>query len=425
MTDFQTRRTQVGWLRRPLLALLLLTVPTSLALWWWLHSPLMPIRVGVLHALTGAMATSEQPLVDAVRLAVEELNAKGGLLGRPLELVVADTASDWSRAALEAQRLITNEKVSVLFGCWTSACRKAVNPVLQQHQQLMFYSVQYEGLEHSPNIVYTGAAPNQQIIPGARWAMAHLGRRLYLVGSDYVFPRAANRLIRDVAAASGGEVLAERYASLGETDFAQLVQDLARLNPDVILNTLNGNSNRAFLAALKASGNTVQMVSFSLSESELHAMGPQVFHPNHYAVWSYFQSLETPANQRFVQDFKTRFGADRVTSDPIQASYSSVFLWANAVLESDSVQPARVNQAMGRQSVAGPSGIVVVDAATRHVWRAVGIGLAREDGQFSVVQSPEELLRPAPWPAYRSPAEWQGVLNEIASQPLSELPGQL
>jgi len=418
LTDFQTRRTQVGWLRRAVLALLLLTVLISLALRLWLRAPAPPIRVGVLHALTGVMAISEQPLVDAVRLAVEELNAKGGLLGRPLELVVADTASDPVRAATEAERLIKQDHVSVLFGCWTSACRKAVMPVVQQHQHLMFYSVQYEGLEQSPNIIYTGAAPNQQIIPGAHWAMMHLGRRAYLVGSDYVFPRAANRLIRDVAGASGGVIVAERYVRLGETDFSQLVQDVARLNPDVILNTLNGDSNRGLLAALKASGNSMPMLSFSLSESELHAMGPGVFHPRHYAVWSYFQNLVTPANQRFVQAFKARFGADRVTSDPIQASYSSVLLWANAVLESASAQPARVNQAIGLQSVSGPAGIVAVDPATRHVWRAVGIGLAREDGQFTTVQSPQDLLRPAPWPAYRSHSEWQIILDEIESKPL-------
>jgi urea transport system substrate-binding protein len=188
-----------------------------------------PIRIGVLHSLSGSMATSERPLVDAVRLAVEEINAKGGLLGRPVEIVLADGASDWPRFAAEAERLISQERVSALFACWTSACRKAVKPVVEKHQHLMFYPVQYEGLESSPNILYTGAAPNQQIIPGTRWALEHLGQRVYLLGSDYIFPRAANRIIRDLVEAGGGSVLGERYLPLGESDMRPALDDIRRL----------------------------------------------------------------------------------------------------------------------------------------------------------------------------------------------------
>lgn len=415
LTHFHPGQTRPAWLRQAQLAGVLLTVLILLAgalLWLPPKAPL-PIRVGVVHALTGSMATSEQPLVDAVRLAVEELNAQGGLLGRPIELLVADSASNWGQAAAEAQRLISTEKVSVLFACWTSACRKAVKPVVEQHGHLMFYAVQYEGLEQSPNIIYTGAAPNQQVIPGAHWAMTNLGRRIYLVGSDYVFPRAANMLIKDVAASAAGVVLAEHYFPLGHSNFDALVQDMERLHPDVILNTLNGDSNLHFLKALKARTNTMPMVSFSLSESELHAMGPAVFHPYHYAVWSYFQNLATPANLRFVAAYRARYGADRVTSDPVEASYNNVMLWANAVRESSTADPLRVNQAMGRQSLAGPSGIVAVDAATRHVWRTVNIGVARPDGQFDPVQSATELVRPTPWPGYRSRSEWQALLAAL------------
>lgn len=389
-------------------------------------APALPIRVGVLHALTGAMASSERSLVDALQLAVEELNHQGGLLGRPVQLVVADTRSEPTHAAAEAERLITTEQVSVLFACWTSACRKAVKPVAERHQHLMFYALQYEGLEQSPNIIYTGAAPNQQIIPGTHWAMTNLGRRIYLVGSDYIFPRAANMLIKDVAAAAGGVVLAEHYFSLGHRAFDAVVQDIERQQPDVILNTLNGDSNLYWLKALKARGNTMPMLSFSLAESELQAMGADVFHPYHYAVWGYFQNLSTPENQRFVRVFKARFGADRVTSDPVQASYNNVALWANAVRESGTDNPVRVNQAMGRQSLAGPSGIVAVDAQTRHLWRAVNIGVARPDGQFEPVQSSTELVRPTPWPGYRGRAEWQALLDGLAAAPaaVSSAPGR-
>ena len=424
LTHLHPGHARFGWRQRAQLAAVLLAVLILLAgalLWLQPKAPL-PIRVGVLHALTGPMATSEQPLVDAVRLAVEELNAQGGLLGRPIELLVADSASNWDQAAAEAQRLISTENVSVLFACWTSACRKAVKPVVEQHDHLMFYAVQYEGLEQSPNIIYTGAAPNQQVIAGAHWAMTNLGQRVYLVGSDYVFPRAANLLIRDVAAAAGGAVLAEHYFALGERDFGEVVQDIERQQPDVILNTLNGDSNRYFLAALKARANTMPLLSFSLAESELHSMGPGVFHPYHYAVWGYFQNLATPANQRFVQAYRARFGADRVTSDPIEASYNSVYLWANAVREGASDAPARVNQAMGRQSLAGPSGIVAVDAATRHTWRTVNVGVARADGQFEPVQSSSELVRPTPWPGYRTRAEWQALLAALDALPVPAAP---
>ncbi len=420
MTDLQNRQSQVSWGRRGLLVLALLVLLAALV--WLRPAAPQPIRVGVLHALTGSMASSEQPLVDAVRLAVEELNAQGGLLGRPIELVVADSASDWSRAAAEAQRLITQEKVSVLFACWTSACRKAVKPVVEQHQHLMFFALQYEGLEQSPNIIYTGAAPNQQIIPGAHWAMTNLGRRIYLVGSDYIFPRAANMLIKDVAASAGGVVLAEHYFALGHSAFDELVQDIERQHPDVILNTLNGESNLYLLKALKSRVNTMPMLSFSLAESELHAMGPEVFHPYHYAVWSYFQNLTTPENQRFVQAYRARYGAGRVTSDPIETSYNSVMLWANAVRDSGTDNPARVNQTMGRQSLAGPSGIVAVDADTRHTWRAVNIGVARADGQFDPVQSSTDLVRPTPWPGYRAQVEWQLLLDALVAAPASTTP---
>jgi urea transport system substrate-binding protein len=385
----------------------------------WRPSAPAPIRVGVLHSLSGTMAASEAPLVDALRLAAEEINAGGGLLGRPLELVVADGRSDPAVFAAEAERLIVKEKVSVLFACWTSACRKAVKPVVEQHQHLMFYPVQYEGLEMSPNIIYTGAAPNQQIIPGARWAMDSFGKRVYLVGSDYVFPRAANRLIRDLVLAVGGQVEAERYRPLGATDWDAVAEEIRRLQPDVILNTINGDSNLHFFRALKGSGpaglENIPVVSFSLAEAELQAMGAEAHHRRHFAVWSYFQTLDGEANQRFVAAFQTRFGAGRVTSDPIETSYNDVRLWANAVREVGNTDPRQVNRAMGRQSVVGPSGVVAVDAATRHLWRRVRIGQARADGQFVQVEASALALRPTPFPAYRSREEWQAIIDSLSA----------
>lgn len=198
-----------------------------------------PIKIGVLHSLTGTMAQSEMPLVDAVQLAVNEINAQGGVLGQTLEMIVADGQSDPAIFAKEAERLITQENVSVIFGCWTSASRKAVKSVVEKYNHLLLYPVQYEGLEQSPNIIYTGSAPNQQIIPAIRWALKNLGKRVYLIGSDYIFPRTANRIMRDFIRVDNAQLLAERYFSLGSQDVAEIISEIEKIKPDVILNTIN------------------------------------------------------------------------------------------------------------------------------------------------------------------------------------------
>lgn len=369
------------------------------------------IRIGVLHSLTGTMAVSEKPLVDAVRLAAEEINARGGLLGKSLEVVVADGKSDPNVFAQEAERLIEQEHVSVLFGCWTSACRKAVKPVVEKHRHLLFYPVQYEGMEQSANILYTGSAPNQQVVPGTRWAMQKFGPRVYLVGSDYVFPRTANIIIGDLINASGGKVLGERYLPLGSADVAAIIEDIARTKPDVVLNTLNGDSNAAFFAALiKAGLSDLPLVSFSVEESGMLAWNGGGL-TRHYGVWSYFQSLPGEDNHRFVTAYRTRFGADRVISDPVEAAYAGVNLWAQAVQDVDSSKPERVDPALLRQSIKSPSGIAAVDACTRHLWKMTRVGKVRPDGQFEQVFVSGAALRPTPWPGYRSIDSWQILLE--------------
>lgn len=383
-----------------------------------------PIRVGVIHALSGVMAESERGLVDAIRLAVEEINAEGGLLGRQLELIIVDSRSGDQAAADAAERLITRERVSVLFACWTSACRKAVKPVVEQHRHLLFYALQYEGLEQSPHLIYMGAAPNQQIIPGARWTLDRFGSRIYLLGSDYIFPRTANLLIRDLMTAAQGEILGERYLPMDAIDTDEVISEIQRLKPDAIINTLNGAANRYLFAALKAAGlENVPVVSFSLAEPELHALLGEHFHPAHYAIWGYFQSLEEADNRRFVTDFRRRFGKAGTVSDPIVSSYNGVNLWAAAVREAGTDAPTQVKRSLGRISVDGPSGIVSLDAATRHQWRRVYVGHAREDGQFDAVEISETPIRPAPFPAYRSRAEWQELMATLSAGAGPSAPG--
>ncbi|TAN70943.1 MAG: ABC transporter substrate-binding protein [Methylobacter sp.] len=404
--------------RAKALALLAGFILLADALYWAMQSykPQQAIRIGVLHSLTGTMAVSERPLVDAVQLAVTEINLAGGVLGRPLEMVVADGQSNEKIFAREAERLITQEKVSVLFGCWTSTSRKAVKPIMEKYRHLLFYPVQYEGLEQSPNIIYTGSAPNQQIIPGTHWALENLGKRVYLLGSDYVFPRTANHIIRDIVRVAGGQVLAERYLPLGSSDMAASVKEIVRLKPDVILNTINGDSNFNFFQALQATeAKNTPILSFSVSEAELTSH-PELSLNAHYAVWSYFQSIASANNRRFVADYQRLFGAQRVTGDPIEAAYVGVNLWAQAAKDAGSVEPERVNNAVLLQSFDAPSGIISVDKATRHVWKRVRIGKTEPDGQFKELQASPYPLRPEPFPSYRSNAEWQQVVDQISGE---------
>lgn len=401
------------------LALTLPSIVVIAAIVWQIYSRAAPnIRIGVLHSLSGTMAQSEKPLVDAVRLAVEEINAQGGLLGRKIEIVVADGKSDSNVFAAEAERLISEEKISALFACWTSACRKAVKPVVERHRHLLFYPLQYEGLEQSPNIIYTGSAPNQQIVPGTRWAVQKFGPRIYLVGSDYVFPRTANIIIRDLVAATGGEILAERYVPLGDSSVAEIIADIRRKKPDVVLNTLNGDSNAAFFSGLLDAGLATQpLVSFSVAEGEMQAWGGDRL-DQHYGVWSYFQSLPQAENQRFVAAWQTRFGVSQPTSDPVEAAYVGVLLWAQTVRDVGSSEPGRVNPALLRQTIRSPSGIAAVDAQTRHLWKALRIGKVRPGGQFEQVTASNELLRPAPWPHYRSREAWDTLIRASAREEL-------
>jgi urea transport system substrate-binding protein len=390
-----------------------------LAIWWlrWAGGgPTRdPIRVGVLHSFSGTMAISERSVAEATLLAIDEINGAGGLLGRKLEPVLADGRSDWPTFAAEAQRLITEAEAQVIFGCWTSASRKSVKPVVERHRHLLFYPVQYEGLEASPHIVYTGSAPNQQILPGVKWAFDHLGQSFFLVGSDYVFPRTANAIIKDQLAALGGQVLGEAYVLLGSTDIQEVVRTIVRARPAVILNTINGDSNVAFFRELRAAGVTpehIPTMSFSIAEHELQTLGVREM-AGDYAAWSYFQSVESPDNASFVRRFKERYGADRVTDDPIEAGYVGVYLWAQGARDAGTPEPAAVRRTIGNQSLNAPQGIVYVDAENQHTWKTVRIGRIREDGQFAILWTSERAIRPLPYPSFRLKPEWDIFLDGL------------
>jgi urea transport system substrate-binding protein len=375
-----------------------------------------PVKVGILHSRTGTMAISERPVIDATLFAIEQLNAGGGVLGRPVEAVVEDGASDWPTFARKAEKLITQDKVCTVFGCWTSASRKTVKAVVEKHNHLLFYPLQYEGLEQSPNIVYIGAAPNQQIIPAVKWCCSFLKKkRLFLAGSDYVFPRAANAIIRDYAADLGAEIVGEEYLPLGSADMAAMIKKIQDKKPDLILNTINGDSNVAFFRALRKAGLTAEQLptlSFSISEEELSNLSAKEVQGN-YAAWNYFQSIDLPENQDFVRAFHARFGSDRILSDPMEAAYVGVRLWAQAVQSAGRTDAGAIRQAIGDQRLDAPEGKVSIDPATHHLSKFVRIGRVKENGRFEIVYCSDSPITPVPYPATRSKSDWDAVLSDL------------
>ncbi|MGB0561159.1 MAG: urea ABC transporter substrate-binding protein [Spirulinaceae cyanobacterium] len=359
--------------------------------------PPPPIRVGILHSLTGTMALSERPLVDVALMAIDEINQAGGVLGCALEPVLRDGASDPEQFKNQAQQLLDVEQVATVFGCWTSLSRKAVLPIFETHNVLLWYPLQYEGLEESPCIFYTGSCPNQQVEPALDWLLAQGKRRIYLVGSDYVFPRVANKIIKGQLKHAGGEVVGEDYVSLGAQDFEAIAAQIQQTRPDAIFNTLNGDSNLAFYPQVQAAGFTAEqlpIMAVSVAEDEAQRIGAAAV--GHYACWSYFQSLATPKNQQFVAQFQQRYGADRVTSDPIEAAYSQVYLWRQAVAAAGSIATNVVRQAAIHQSWNAPSGRVYFEA-NHHLHKECRIGQVQPDGQFEIVHASDRLLRPLPW----------------------------
>ncbi len=401
---------RLGWLA---LALLL---AGSLAGWLWDQQVSRNVvRLGILHALTGPMAISEKPMAEAELLAIEEINAAGGVLGRKVEAVVSDTASDPDMMVRQLERLLAEEKVSAVIGCWTSACRKTLKPIIERHGSLLIYPMAYEGLEKSPNIIYTGAAPNQQILPAVNWSFEHLGKRFFLIGSDYIWPHAVNAIIADQLKALGGEVIGETYLPFGGTDPASAIEQIRATHPDVILSTVVGDSNAPFYHALKEAGLTPKqapVISFAISETEVQQI-PRADIAGHYSAWNYFQTINRPENKLFVQAFRNRYGATRVVSDVMETAYFSAKLWARGVERAESVEAEDVNQALMGLSYNAPEGIVTIDPVTRHTWRSFNMGKISEDGSINIVWSADYPIRPVPYPSSRSVMDWDTFLETL------------
>lgn len=357
------------------------------------------VKVGLLNSLSGTMAISEVTVHNALLLAVEEINADGGVLGKKLEPVSQDGASDWPTFAEKAQTLITADKVVATFGCWTSASRKAVKPVFERHRSLLFYPVQYEGMEQSPYIFYTGATTNQQIVPALDYLRKQGLTRLYLVGSDYVFPRTANKEIRAYAEANGMEVLGEDYAPLGSTEFSTIVNKVKDARADAVFNTLNGDSNVAFFKEYKSAGLTAKslpVLSVSIAEEEVKSIGAQ-YMEGQLTAWNYYQTTPGAANERFVKAYRAAYGEDKPTSDPMEAAYVSVHLWRAMVEKAGSFDPEKVRKASDGITFDAPEGKVTVDGATQHVHKTARIGKVGADGLIEEVWNSGKPIKPDPY----------------------------
>jgi urea transport system substrate-binding protein len=359
------------------------------------------IKVGILHSLSGTMAISEKSVVDAEQLAIEEINAAGGVLGKKIEAIVEDGASDWPTFAEKAKKLIDQDKVVTIFGCWTSASRKAVLPVFEEKKHMLWYPVQYEGQECSQNIFYTGAAPNQQIEPSVDWLLQNKGKEFFLVGSDYVFPRTANMIIKAQLEAKGGKTVGEDYLPLGNTEVTAIITKIKAALPNggVIYNTLNGDSNVAFFKQLQGAGlgpDKYPSMSVSIAEEEVKAIGPEYL-KGHYAAWNYFQTVDTPANKKFVEAFKKKYGEDRVTNDPMEAAYIMVYLWKQAVEKAKTADDLEaVRKAAIGQTFDAPEGMVTMEN-NHHISKFVRIGEVGEDGLFKIVNETDKAVEPIPW----------------------------
>jgi urea transport system substrate-binding protein len=364
------------------------------------------IKVGILHSLSGTMAISEVSVKDSELLAIDQINKAGGVLGKQIEPVVEDGASDWPTFAEKAQKLISSDKVAATFGGWTSASRKAMLPVFERNKALLYYPVQYEGLESSPYIYYSGATTNQQIIPALEYLqkVKHV-KNLFLVGSDYVFPRTANKEIKAWAAANGMKISGEEYAPLGSTEFSTIVNKVKAAGPDAVFNTLNGDSNVAFFKQLDGAGlpaTKLPIVSVSIAEDEVRGIGADKL-KGQIVAWNYYQTTPGAVNKAFVDAYKAKYGAKRVTDDPIEAAYLQVKIWAAAVAKAGSIDVEKVKAASGGLKIDAPEGEITVDGANHHITKTARIGVIQPDGLIKTVWqskgpiTPDPYLKSYPW----------------------------
>ncbi len=376
------------------------------------------IKVGVLHSLSGTMAISETVLKDVTLMAIDEINAKGGVLGKKLEPVVVDPASNWPLFAEKARQLLSKDKVAVVFGCWTSVSRKSVLPVFEELNGLLFYPVQYEGEELSKNVFYTGAAPNQQAIPAVEYLLSKEGggaKRFVLLGTDYVYPRTTNKILRAFLHSKGiqdSDIL-EKYTPFGHSDYQTIVAEIKKFaegGKTAVVSTINGDSNVPFYKELGNAGlkaTDIPVVAFSVGEEELRGVDTKPL-VGHLAAWNYFMSLKNPVNTAWKKEWaayakkKKLPNADKpLTNDPMEAAWIGIHMWKQAVEKAKTTDVDKVIAAMAGQTFKAPDGFTVeMDPKNHHLHKPVFIGEVKADGQFNVVWKTKGPIKAQPWSPY-------------------------
>ncbi|MFO1318074.1 MAG: urea ABC transporter substrate-binding protein [Burkholderiales bacterium] len=357
------------------------------------------VKLGILHSLTGTIAIAEAAIVDAEKMAIDEINAAGGVLGRMIEPIVEDGASDWPTFAEKAKKLLQKDKVAAVVGCYTSASRKAVLPVFKAHKGLLYYPTYYEGQEEDPQVIYPSQEATQSVIAALEWMAAQKGKTFFLVGSDYIYPRTCNKIAKATIKRLGANVLGEEYAPLGHTEFSSIINKIKAAKPDWIYSTVVGGSNVAFYKQLKAAGldgGKQNLLSTVVSENEIDGIGKDNA-VGYYACMGYFQSIKSPENDKFVKAIKAKYGQDRVVGDPMECGYNSVYLWKLAAEKAKSFDVDKVVAASSGLEFNAPEGLVRVHKSNHHVWKKIRVGRARADGQFDIVFE-SKLIEPNPWP---------------------------
>ena len=357
------------------------------------------IKVGQLHSLTGTIAIAEAAIVEAEKMAIDEINAAGGVLGRQIESIVEDGASDWPTFAEKAKKLLIRDKVAAVFGCYTSASRKSVLPVFEQNNGLLYYPTYYEGQEQSKNVIYTAQEATQSVIAAVEWLAKNKGKTFFLVGSDYIYPRTCNKIAKPTITRVGGKTVGEEYAPLGHTEFSSIINKIKAAKPDCIYSTVVGGSNVAFFKQLVAaglSGDKQTLLSTVVSENEIDGIGKENA-VGYYACMGYFQSQKTPANDKFVKAIKAKYGQDRVVGDPMECGYTGVYFWKLACEKAKSFDVDKVVAASSELALDAPEGKIKLHKSNHHTWKHARIGRARADGQFDIVYE-SALIEPNPFP---------------------------
>jgi urea transport system substrate-binding protein len=386
-----------------------------------------PVKVGILHSTMGTFSIHELPIVKGTRLAIEEINADGGVLGRTIEPVLVNGNSEEKIFATRAAELIEQHQVAVVFGCWTSSSRKRVAEVCAKHDKLLFYPAGCEGLEVSPSVVYLGGTPNQTVLPLVRWAYSEKRRRsFFLIGSEYVYSHAINAILEHELQLLGARVAGKHYALLGENEFAGVVEAIKRSKADMILCSIDGQSNVAFCRALRAGGirpegspqpgkPTVPTVWFSVAESELSLFKIADLKGD-YSVGCYFDSIPGQENQEFLDRYHKRYGAEYRVNDPTETAYFGVYAWKKAVEKAKSFETSKVREALRNLSVDAPEGLIRIDGKTQHTYRKARVGqleVVDSVPRFEIVYASPNLVKPEPFPDWRSEAEWKNFLLDL------------